>query len=186
MFKLEDLRSDVMWSCLEKDRVYFFMINNEGVYKHINEDHYVPFEWILSEDFKEIKCQLNEVEDVDFTIRYLSSEGINFLCELIDKSGVEKVIMIKDILNDEEYSKDTVDLNKLDFIDKILASLTIVSSFIIFFLLFNFAPFVDEIGVMYSMIFSFLMTAVLFKKIITLSLLVSNKHKETLKSWFTD
>lgn len=187
MFKLEDLTEKNMWSCPEKDRAYFFATNNNGAYKKLNEDRFIPFEWILNKEMTEIRCFLKEVEDQEIILTLLSSDGENFLCEIKDEEGTEKAVLMKEPIeleNKEEFS--VVEFENMDFIDKIVASIAMVFAFLMFFLVFNFAPFISSIGIMYSLIFSMVVSAAFFKKIVSLSLLVSTKHKEALKNWFTD
>lgn len=186
MFNIEDMNENVMWNCPEKETAYFFITNNKGFYKNLEDDRFIPFEWILENNKKTIKCYLKEVENEVFLIHYLASEDNNYLCEVEENGGVEKVVLIKENIEDEEEQPIGKSFEKMDFLDKIFAGLFVLISFLLLFLAFNFAPFFESIGLMYSFIFTIIVVAFTFKKIIGLSLMMSNKHKESLKKWFID
>ncbi len=186
MFNIEDMNENVMWNCPDKDTAYFFITNNKGFYKNLEDDRFIPFEWILENDKKTIKCYLTEIEDEVFFVHYLTSEDNNYLCEIEKNGETERVILIKEKTEEYEDQPISKSFKKMDFLDKIFAGLFVVVSFLLLFLAFNFAPFFESIGFMYSFIFTIIVVAFTFKKIIGLSLMMSKNHKETLKKWFMD
>lgn len=182
----ENFENEYIWIIPSENKIFSFGLDNKGVLNlsEDEKDYQYEIKWKFNEDNQLLSVLVLETKKV-LKYKFLEKENNNYLFQK-ENDSKEDLLFIKEKYENFIKIASSSEKEEMDFVDKIILVISYTLAFFILILIFNFAPILNMVSGLYSILFSILVLGVFYRQVKILSLLISKKHKNKFKKFFIE